>query len=261
MMEGYHHLTDSSQDKEVDVVRLKKYGCGLRISLVVSCLSWQGLFLSLLGFAASIFVLLLPRILHFQWDLSRSIIIYIMGTLIWLFSLLFFISSYNLMRKNKALLTKEVKEMVRTHCRLIGLLQILCGLIFLAYNIITVFQSQVKIDFKLASKIVCMMGSVALVTFSILLLYGIKRKKTKPILAAFIFNLFMEMFLVLTFSILSAQTGIDQILYPIMYLAVSVIHATYANPLILVHYNYLLIDSGYYEKNLEFFNRNFNFQI
>merc|ERR1711988_395424 len=61
MMEGYHHLTDSSQDKEVDVVRLKKYGCGLRISLVVSCLSWQGLFLSLLGFAASIFVLLLPR--------------------------------------------------------------------------------------------------------------------------------------------------------------------------------------------------------
>ena len=255
-MESYQHLSDSTQDNQVEVIRLKKYGCGLQIPVVVSCLSWLGLLLSLLGLSASLSVLFLP------WNYSHSIVVYVIATLMWIFSFLFLIFSVNLMRANKAGRWEEVKEMVRRVCSLIGLLQIICGVISLAYSLITVIQSHVKTQPELlVSKVVLMVGSVALITFSSLLLYGVQRKKTKPVQAAFFFNLFMEFFLVITFSIQSSQTESNLILIPVMGLAVSVIHAIYANLVVLVHYNVLLFDNGYYEKNLEFFNRNFNFQM
>merc|ERR1712001_707710 len=55
----------NEESEVVEMMRLKKYGCGIRMVDWVSVLGWYGLALSVLSTLASIVMVLTPR--TFQW--------------------------------------------------------------------------------------------------------------------------------------------------------------------------------------------------
>jgi len=145
----------------------------------------------------------------------------------------------------------------------IACIQIISGGYFFTTNTVSlgkIFDIRAIPMGTLAADIVCILGSLTLITFSGLLIYGVLRKKTKPVQAYFIFSLFLEIFLIIYFS-KDIVISSGKILLPIVGLFTSLIHLSYCNGLVILHYNILLHDVGFYKKNLEFFNKAFQIQV
>ena len=255
---------------EEEMLRLKKFGCGSRMVTWVSCLGWYGLALSLLSLQASIVLVLTPWV--FRWfcgaDTTCTSITVSSGVIAALFSLLWIFFSVRMLRRNQDRNSAEIGDLVKTGCFVIACLQGICGgYIFTTYTVSLMKRFSILQDIPvetLAEDIICILGSLAFVTFSSLLINdGVLRKKTKPVQAYFIFSLILECFLIIKFSrdINSSGMELSQLFLPVFGLIVTLIHLSYCNGLVILHYNILLHDMGFYKKNLEFFNEAFRIQV
>lgn len=259
---------DTNEENQVERIKLKKYGCGIRMLDWVSVLGWYGLTLSLLSILASIVMVLTPW--TFKWVCVSNFnckIVTLVTAVIWAnFSLFWGIFSVRLLKNNQDCPTEELKDLVKTGCSVIGCIQVICGGYFLtAYTVslVRILDSPAIPVETLAADIISMLGPLALISFSTLLIYGVLRKKTKPVLAFFIFNLVLDCFLIINFSmdIHSSRTEMKQLFSPIFGIIATLIHLSYSNGLVILHYNILLHYMGFYKKNLEFFNKAFQVQV
>lgn len=259
---------ETNEENEVERIKLKKYGCGIRMVDWVSALGWYGLALSVLSILASIVMVLTPWTFKSVCGSNFNCnIVTVVTAVIWaIFSSLWGIFSVRLLKNNKDWPTEELKDLVKTGCSIIGCIQVICGGYFLtAYTVslVKILDSPAIPKETLAADIICMLGSLALISFSSLLIYGVLRKKTKPVLAFSIFNLVLECFLIIYFSmdIHSSRTEMKQLFSPIFGIIATLIHLSYSNGLVILHYNILLHNMGFYKKNLEFFNKAFQVQV
>ena len=251
-----------NEENEVKMMRLKKYGCGIRVVDWVSTLGWYGLALSVLTILGSILMML--RVL--KWgcgsDINCNIVTVVTGVISLIFSSLWLLFSARLLKYNQNVHSDELKELVKTGCSMIACIQGFCGgYIFTAntVSLVKLFDSEVIPMETLTADIICILGSLALIIFSSLLIYGVLRKKTEPVHAFFIFSLFLECFLIINFSM--DINSSRELFSSIFGLIVTLIHLSYSNGLIILQYNILLHDMGFYKKNLEFFNRTFQMQV
>lgn len=252
--------TESDLTQSADkVVRLKKYGCGQRVSTLVSLLGWYGLTLSLGGLCVSLYLVMAPWISHLNcWRNKNCNFLYIIGVLLWLSSLIWFIFSFNLMNKNKAQHTDKVKHLVKIACSVVASAQLVIALLALAYFVATFSDNMEK---QLIENILSLVGSLSLSIFSGLLLYGAQCRKNKLVHAGLIYNLFAQFFLILNFSInISSISSIEKSYFSVIGLIVTIIHVSYGNGIIILHFNALLEDVGFYKENLQFVNRAFRIQ-
>jgi len=257
----------NEENEVVEMTRLKKYGCGIRMVDWVSVLGWYGLALSVLSILASMMTVLTPWIFTrvCGTNINCNIVTIATGVFSAIFSLLWFIFSVKLLKNNQEY-TEELKELVKTGCFLIAFLQVICGgYIFTAFTVslVKIFDIEAIPMEKLAADIICLLGSLALIAFSSILIYGVLKKKAKLVHAYFIFSLVMECFLIFNFSqdINSSGTELDQLFSAIFGVIVALVHLSYCNGLVILHYNILLHDMGFYKKNLEFFNKAFQMQV
>ena len=147
--------------------------------------------------------------------------------------------------------------MVKTGCFVVACFQLIWG----GYIFTSLLSSTSDLSLRhQASDIICSFGSLLLITFSCLLLYGILWKKPKPVHASFLFSLVLDSFLIVYFSMGINSSGLESILL-IFGLVLTLIHLSYCNGLIILQYNIMLHDMGFYKKNLEFFNEAFRVEV
>merc|ERR1712110_952903 len=189
---------ENEVEVKVKVLRLKKYGCEIRMVDWVSALGWYGLALSVLGFFASIGLMLTT--LMFQWvcgsGTTCSSMTVATGVISMFFSLLWIIFSVTLLKRKHDWHTTEFKELVKTGCFVIACIQIIVGGYFFTTSTISLGKMLdiQAIPVTFAADTICILGSLALITFSCLLIYGVQwnPKKTKLVQAYFIFSLFLD---------------------------------------------------------------------
>jgi len=249
----------TNEENEVVVLRLKKYGFGTKMVLWVSALGWYGLALSLLSILASSVLVMTPWV--FQRfcgpDITCNIMTVATGVISAVFSLLWIFFSVKLLKKKQCWQTEEWKDLVKTGCFVVACFQLICG----GYIFTSLLSSTSDLSLQhQASDIICSFGSLLFITFSCLLLYGILWKKPKPVHASFLFSLVLDSFLIVYFSMGINSSGLESIL-PIFGLVLTLIHLSYCNGLIILQYNIMLHDMGFYKKNLEFFNEAFRVEV
>ena len=254
-MDNYRSLPNEENE---EVIKLSKFGCGLRLRTAGLGLAGLGSVLSVGGLAVGLLLVLTPWTGNWHCGLrSRDCsLIYIIGASVWIFSLLWFFFSINLMRKSKARHMEDMKKMVKIACSVIGSLQIIGGSLSFASYMLSV--NQYESNTELAAKIVWILSSVSLIVFSGLLLVGVRLKKTTFVQIALYYNLVVDFYLLINFSLNVCQA--DRDIISVIGLIINVIHLVYCNTIILAQYNVLVHDMGYYKKNLQFFTSNFHIQ-
>ena len=254
---------ETSEENEVEVEVLRKYGCGSRVVVWVSALGWYGLLLSLLSILASLVMVLTPGIFEAVCGLDStcSIMTVATGGVSVTLSCYWVIFSVKFLRRNKDWNSEEFKDLVKKGCFVIACNQVICwGYFFTTYivSLGELFYIQAPLG-TLAADIIYVIGSLALITFSGLLMYGVLRKKTKPVQTYLLSSLVLKCCLIINFCLDISSSGME--FSYIVGLIVTLIHLSYGNGLVILHYNILLHDMGFYKKNLEFFNKAFQIQV
>ena len=210
----YQSLSGRSinMDKEMDSrensyssMRLQKYGCGLKITGFVSCLSWCGIISAIS--AKFLLVLFIRNLLANQESTWYQLNLFF-GLLGLIFCYYWFYLHFCLRRRNMENNVKEIIRLLKLRCYITGGLEIILHIIIMIVNILAYYEYidyeisilqmiDYHIDYKITiwQMIFIIVCQIVSLIFSIFKIYGVRKEQNGYINAYILFRLVIHVIL------------------------------------------------------------------